>query len=58
MKNYQNKKETARQKCINIFNENCEKQLAYSEVISQGVYFSNIAKRNGLTKEFRENGLI
>ena len=58
MSKYNQQKETARQKCIDIVNENSEKQLYWSEVYEQNLMFNKIAKRFGLIKEFRENALI
>ena len=31
---------------------------SYGELIERGNYFEKLAKRYGLTKEFRENGII
>lgn len=55
---YQENKEIARQKAIDWQNETAKKDVYYSELIEQAEYFQKIAKRYGLTKEFKENGII
>lgn len=38
--------------------EASEKCLSYSELYEAGEYFTKLAKRYGLIKEFKENGII
>lgn len=55
---YQENKEIARQKAIDWQNETAKKDVFCSELVEQAEYFQKIAKRYGLTKEFKENGII
>ena len=55
---YQENKDIARQKAIDWQNEIAKKDVFCSELVEQAEYFQKIAKRYGLTKEFKENGII
>ena len=55
---YQENKEISRQKAIDWQNETTQKDVFYSELVEQAERFQKIAKRYGLTKEFKENGII
>lgn len=55
---YQENKEIARQKAIDWQNETAKRDVFYSELVEQAEYFKKIAKKYGLTKEFKENGII
>jgi hypothetical protein len=56
--NYQSKKQSVRKNVIDITNENNENSMFWSEVIEQTAKFEKLAKRYGLIREFKENGLI
>lgn len=58
MKTYQERKEEARNKAIEWQYSVGEKNYYMSEMADFYTYFSKLAKRYGLTKEFRENGII
>lgn len=58
MKTYKELKEQARDEAINWQHENCDKCLYMSEYAMAGSHFMTLAKRYGLIKEFRENGII
>ena len=58
MKTYQEKKEEARDKAIAWQLEASEKCLSYAELAEVGEHFAKLAKRYGLIKEFKENGII
>ena len=55
---YEILKEQAREKAINWQLEASEKCLSYAELYDAGEYFTKLAKRYGLIKEFKENGII
>ena len=63
---YQEKKEQARQKAINFKSEmsaekwdyTLENGYSYYELIDWQNFFTNLGKKYGLLKEFRENGII
>lgn len=58
MKTYQARKEEARDKAIEWQREASERCLSYGELAEAGAYFYKLAKRYGLVKEFKENGII
>lgn len=58
MKNYQLRKEKARQKAIEWQFENSQKSMSYAELAEMTLYFTALAKCYGLVKEFTENGVI
>lgn len=55
---YAEKKENARQQAIDWQLEASEMNLSYEGYAIAGAHFRKQAKRYGLTKEFRENGII
>ena len=58
MKTYQERKEEAREQAIIWQLEASEKCLSYAELAEAGEHFAKLAKRYGLIKEFKENGII
>lgn len=58
MKTYNEYKNIAREKAITYQLEASEKSLFWSDFADIEVYFGKIAKRYGLIKEFKENGII
>lgn len=56
--NYQYYKEQAREKAVE-WQRDCENDnYSYSQLDEWGEYFTILAKRYGLTAEFKENGII
>lgn len=55
---YQRGKEKAREEAINWQNDVADKDLSWWDVAHFGDYFEKLAKRFGLIREFRENGII
>jgi hypothetical protein len=51
-------KEEARQLAVDWQNWQSERKMSWGEVAKWGTYFSEVAKKFGLTKEFEENGII
>lgn len=51
-------KEEARNNAIKWQKWQSEKSLSYGEILKWQNYFEIIAKRFGLKKEFKENGII
>lgn len=58
MNNYQRQKERAIDKAIEHQHNAGERQYSYDELYEISNYFNRLAKRYGLIKEFRENGII
>lgn len=58
MNKYQKAKESARNKAVEWQSGFCDHSYSYSELAYWQDYFSDLAKRYGLMKEFRENGII
>lgn len=58
MNAYQRGKERARAQAIEWQYEAAEQSLSYGELAEAGSYFERLAKRYGLVREFRENGII
>lgn len=58
MKTYQERKEEARDRAIEWQREAGKRCLSYGELAEAGAYFLKLAKRYGLIKEFKENGII
>ena len=58
MNAYQMAKEKARNKAVEWQRGFCNQNYSYSELADWEDYFSRLAKRYGLVKEFRENGII
>ena len=57
-KKYQENKENARQFAIEWQRETAKNALSWGEILEQQEKLKKIAKRYGLTKEFKENGII
>lgn len=58
MNNYKENKEKAREKAIEWQLNFDSNNYTWSELADYQNYFENLAKRYGLTKEFKENGII
>ena len=58
MTKYQKAKNNARNKAIAWQHDFCNHNYSYGELIEWNDYFNKLAKRYGLTEEFRENGII
>jgi len=58
MKTYAQRKEEARQEAIEWQNGFSQSSHYMSELVEAANYFARLAKRYGLTKEFRENAII
>lgn len=58
MTNYEKRKDAARQKAIDWQYEASQKNLSYGELAFFVNYFTKLARRYGLTREFRENAII
>ena len=57
MKNYQQKKEDAREKAISWQLKASEERTSYYDLAKIGEYFYKIGKRYGLLREFRTNAI-
>ena len=55
---YEIKKEIARQQAIEYQNYSADICYSYSELAFYCNYFTKLAKKYGLIKEFKENGII
>lgn len=58
MKTYKERKEEARNEAIEWQYSVGENNYYMSEMADFYIYFSKLAKRYGLIKEFKENGII
>lgn len=58
MSKYAREKENARQKAVEWQLDFNNHNYSYGELIYFAEYFTKLAKRYGLTEEFRENGII
>ena len=58
MSAYQRAKERARNVAIEWQLDFGNHDYSYGELVDYGNYFEGLAKRYGLVKEFRENGII
>lgn len=58
MNKYQKAKENARNKAIEWQNDFNNHNYSYGELVDFSGYFERLAKRYGLVKEFKENGII
>ena len=58
MSAYQRAKERARDKAIEWQLDFNNQNYSYGELVYYGNYFERLAKRYGLVKEFKENGII
>lgn len=56
--NYQKGKERARQEAKDYQRDINEMELSWWDVAYMGDYFEKLAKRFGLVREFKENGII
>lgn len=56
--NYQKRKEAARQEAIDWQHDFPNHNYSYGEIAYWCAYFEELAKRYGLTEEFKENGII
>lgn len=56
MNKYRTRKEYIREEAIGFYAD--ETNLSYESLMIAQDYFSKMAKRYGLIKEFRENGII
>ena len=55
---YNIKKEQARTKAINWQHKQINKNMSWQEILNYQEYFYKLAKKYGLIKEFKENGII
>lgn len=55
---YQTAKENARTEAIEWQIGFCDADYSYDDLAHYGEYFVKMAKRYGLVKEFKENGII
>lgn len=58
MNEYQKRKNAAREKAIAWQADFENHNYSWGELAEWGDYFTRLAKRYGLTEEFRENGII
>lgn len=58
MNEYQKQKNAAREKAIEWQADFGNHNYSYGELAEWGDYFARLAKRYGLTEEFKENGII
>lgn len=56
--NYTKRKEAARDRAIEWQAANAERAASYGELAEAAAYFEKLARRCGLIKEFKENGII
>ena len=58
MNKYQRAKARVRDMAVEWQNGFCDQNYSYGELGYYGEYFSRLAKRYGLVREFKENGII
>lgn len=58
MKKYQQQKEKARQQAIKYQLSFNSGNYSYYDIYTHSAYFEKLARRFGLVKEFRTNGII
>lgn len=58
MNNYQQRKEAARQRAIEWSHVAADHACSYAELLADQALFARLARRYGLTREFRENGIL
>ena len=58
MNAYQREKENARNKAVEWQRGFCDHDYSYGELAYYGEFFDRLARRYGLVREFRENGII
>ena len=56
--NYREKKAKAREEAIRWQHEYSKHDYSYSELADCQAHFEKLGKRYGLTREFKENGII
>ncbi|MBQ0097349.1 MAG: hypothetical protein KBS62_00215 [Oscillospiraceae bacterium] len=56
--NYQNQKDRAREKAVDIMYRLSDVAISYGEIATIQDYIYKLGKRYGLIKEFTENGII
>lgn len=56
--NYKQRKEKARKEAIEWQLSFSDKDYSYSELAEAGSHFERLARRYGLVREFKENGII
>lgn len=56
--NYREKKAKAREEAIRWKAEFADHNYSYGELADWQVHFEKLGKRYGLTREFKENGII
>lgn len=55
---YQKRKAAARQKAIEWQHAFADHDYSYLELAEAGAMFAKLGKRYGLTREFRQNGIL
>ena len=58
MTDYERRKESARQEAIEWQHTTAQEPMSYGELADWQGYFQKLARRYGLTEEFRENWII
>ena len=58
MNKYYRAKEMARNKAVEWQSDLCEQNYSYGELVYWQDYFKRLGRVYGLTKEFKENGII
>lgn len=58
MNAYQKAKARARDEAVEWQSGFCDQNYSYGELAYWGEYFGRLAKRYGLVREFKENGII
>lgn len=58
MKKYAEGKERARAEAITWQQEAAERSMSYAELAEAQAHFEMLARRFGLVREFKENGII
>lgn len=58
MNKYQRAKERIRNEAVEWQSGFCDQNYSYGELAYWGDYFGRLAKRYGLVREFKENGII
>lgn len=58
MKTYLERKELAREKIMDILEQDRQQSFSYSEWVNAQEIFARLAKKYGLTRELQENGIL
>lgn len=58
MNAYQRAKARVRDKAVEWQSGFCDHNYSYGELVYYGEYFVRLARRYGLVREFKENGII